>query len=161
MCRKQAVGPEIKRPCCSPHETQSVGFDMRAPSFQSETIKPCCMPCRVGPDRLCVHGRLCKLQAKKRTKCLVQHKHYSTQGSRAITQLSISRAQSSMTFVIGREGVLSFLWRSCFSFIYLLTNVLPNFMGQQGDSISRVNTSCSIRNYIQFTWLHQNCTIIL
>ena len=33
--------------------------------------------------------------------------HYSTQGSRAITQPSISRAQSSLTALIGREGVCS------------------------------------------------------
>ena len=45
MSRKQAVGPEINRALLQPmetlhaHETQSVGIDMRAPSFQSETIK--------------------------------------------------------------------------------------------------------------------------
>ncbi len=74
---------------------------------------PCCMPCRVEPDRLGLHGRPCKLQVEgqqvggqvegqqvggqekdgqqyRLSSPIVWfgHKHYSTQGSRAITQPS-------------------------------------------------------------------------
>ena len=68
------------------------------------------MPCRVEPDRLGLHGRPCKLQVEgqqvggqvegqekngqqyRLSSPIVWfvRKHYSTQGSRAITQLSTS-----------------------------------------------------------------------
>ena len=76
------------------------------------------MACRVQPDRLCLHGRPCMLQMEGqqgqqkngqqyRLSGPIVHKHYSTQGSRAITQPSTSCAQSSLTSLIGREGELS------------------------------------------------------
>ncbi len=61
ICRKVQAPASQGYACWD--EQQVVGTDMRAASFHSDLCrKPCCMPYRVEPGRLCQHGRPCKLQ---------------------------------------------------------------------------------------------------
>ena len=50
------------------HETQSVGFDMKAPSFQSESVKPVACHAEWGPtDCVCIEGSAsCRRKGSKK-----------------------------------------------------------------------------------------------